>query len=58
MVADMEVKQLQLYERRLDSCLNARNACVEGSWGWTYWQHCFTILLRKMNQEIANAKGN
>jgi len=52
MVADMEALRFQLYERRLENCLKARDRCKEGSWGWTYWQDCFTILLRRMNREL------
>lgn len=48
----METVRYQLYERRLDACLTARNYCEEGSWGWNYWQRCFTILLTKMNREL------
>ena len=40
----METLKFQLYERRLNNCLAARDRCKEGSWGWTYWQDCFTIL--------------
>lgn len=52
MVANMETVTYQLYERRLDACLVARNRCEENSWGWNYWQNCFTILLQKMNREL------
>ena len=52
MVATMETLNFQLYERRLNNCLAARDRCKEGSWGWTYWQDCFTILLRRMNREL------
>ena len=48
----MEVKRYQLYERRLDNCLAARDRCVEGSWGYNFWQKNFAELLRKMNWEI------
>lgn len=52
----METVTFQLYERRLDACLFARDRCEEDSWGWNYWQNCFTILLRKMNKELNNGK--
>ena len=42
---------IQLYERRLDNCLFARDRCVEGSWGWKFWQSRFTLLLRRLNIE-------
>ena len=57
MVADLETVRYQLYERRLDACLTARNNCVEDSWGWTYWQRCFTILLNKMNRELNESRN-
>jgi len=52
MVAILEKVMFELYERRLENCLRARDRCKEGSWGWTYWQDCFTILLRRMNREL------
>ena len=53
----METVKYQLYERRLDSCLEARNRCKEGTWGWTYWQNCFIILLSKMNRELNESRN-
>ena len=52
----METVRYQLYERRLDACLVARDRCEEDSWGWTYWQNCFTILLKKMNRELNESR--
>ena len=56
MVEVLETRIVQLYERRLDNCLNARDACGEGTWGWTFWQKTFTILLRRMNLQLTGAK--
>ena len=47
---------IQLYEVRLDNCLMARDRCEVDSWGWTFWQSRFTMLLRKMNLELTEAK--
>ena len=52
MVAILEKVKFELYERRLENCLAARDRCKEGSWGWTFWQDCFTILLRRMNRDL------
>ena len=57
MVANMETVRYKLFERRLDSCIEARNRCKEGTWGWTYWQNCFTILLQKMNRELNESRN-
>lgn len=57
MVANMETLKWQLYEHRLDACLTARDRCKEGTWGWTYWTKCFTILLRDMNRELNESRN-
>jgi hypothetical protein len=54
----MGTVRFQLYERRLDNCIIARNRCEEGSWGWNYWTKQFTIIMRMMNQELTNGKRN
>lgn len=53
----METLKWQLYEHRLDACLTARDRCKEGTWGWTYWTKCFTILLRDMNRELNESRN-
>lgn len=55
-MAVLETLRYQLYERRLDNCLFARDRCKEGSWGWIFWQDRFAILMRKMNQELTGVK--
>ena len=57
MVAILEVKKWETYERRLEACLEARNRCEEDSWGWNYWQEQFTVLLRRMNWELNTNAG-
>ena len=52
----LDSRMIQLYERRLDNCLMARDSCEEDSWGWTFWHSRFTILLRQMNVELTGAK--
>ena len=56
MVEVLDSRMIQLYEARLDNCLIARDRCEEDSWGWTFWQSRFTILLRRLNIELTGAK--
>lgn len=58
MVEVLDTVTYQLYERRLDACLEARDRCGENTWGWTFWQNCFTILLRKMNKDLHRCSVN
>ena len=51
-MAILEALRFQLYERRLENCLVARDRCAEGTWGWTFWQTTFITLLRQMNREM------
>ena len=47
-----DVKTIQLYERRIDNAMAARDRCGYGSWGFEYWTRVSTILLRKLNLGI------
>jgi len=45
-------KTIQLYERRIDNALTARDRCALDSWGYEYWGRVVAILLRKLNLGI------
>lgn len=45
-------KTIQLYEKRIDNALTARDRCALDSWGYEYWSRVVAILLRKLNLGI------
>ena len=49
-------KEFELYEKRIDNCFAARDNCVEGSWGYEFWQRTATTLLRALNRKMNGYK--
>lgn len=48
---------IQLYERRIDNAMTARDRCAKGSWGETYWNRVIAALLRKLNKGLHSSVG-
>ena len=53
----MNVKEFQLYEKRLDNCLKMRDNFKEGEWGYKFWSETFSKCLHNMNLRLHSSAG-
>lgn len=49
-------KEFELYEKRIDNCLKARDMCSEDSWAYQFWQRTAMTLLRTLNRKMSGYK--
>ena len=43
---------VELYEKRIESALKARDNCEPDAWGYNYWTGVAATLLRNLNKII------